>query len=153
MKLHILAIGKLKPGPERDLAEDYLKRARSLGRSAGLSAIVMAEGPESGKEEEARWLLSKCPARAFAVALDEGGTAMSSAAFADLLRRRADTGTADMAFLIGGSDGHGAAVRRGADFTLAFGPQTWPHRLVRVMLAEQIYRAVTIMVNHPYHRP
>jgi 23S rRNA (pseudouridine1915-N3)-methyltransferase len=113
----------------------------------------VAEGPESGGEEEAQWLLAKSSARAFVVALDESGKAISSTAFAEFLRRHADTGTADIAFLIGGPDGHGAAVRRRADLSLAFGPQTWPHRLVRVMLAEQIYRAVTIMVNHPYHRP
>jgi 23S rRNA (pseudouridine1915-N3)-methyltransferase len=153
MKLHILAIGKLKQGPERELTEDYLKRARLLRRGAGISGILMVEGPESGKEEEARWLLAKGPARAFVAVLDEGGKAMLSTAFAKFLRRHADDGTADIAFLVGGPDGHGAAVLRRADLTLAFGPQTWPHRLVRVMLAEQIYRAVTIMVNHPYHRP
>jgi 23S rRNA (pseudouridine1915-N3)-methyltransferase len=153
MKLHILAIGKLKSAPERALVEDYLKRARSLGRSAGISALEVAEGPEAEREREAQWLLGKLPAKAFAVVLDEGGAAMPSAEFSRLIRRHADGGTSDMAFLIGGPDGHGAAVRKRADMTIAFGPQTWPHRLIRVMLAEQIYRAVTIMVNHPYHRP
>ena len=153
MKLHILCIGKLKRGPEHDLVEDYVTRARALVRRAGLLSLDIAEGAEATKDGEARWLLGRLPDKAFAAALDEKGKAMTSAAFAALIRRQADNGITDMAFLIGGPDGHGAAVRRRADLALAFGPQTWPHRLVRVMLAEQIYRAVTIMVNHPYHRP
>jgi 23S rRNA (pseudouridine1915-N3)-methyltransferase len=153
MKLLVLAIGKLKPGPERELVEDYAKRTRALARQAGLLGLDLAEGAEGTKENEARWLLSKLPDKSFVVALDERGKALGTAAFTELIKKRASGGTPSMAFLIGGPDGHGEAVRQRADLLLAFGPQTWPHRLARVMLAEQIYRAVTIMVNHPYHRP
>jgi 23S rRNA (pseudouridine1915-N3)-methyltransferase len=143
----------LKSGPERDLVEDYAARTRSLARQAGLLGLDIFEGTESSKDAEARWLTEKAPLGAFVVALDERGKAMDSTTFAQLIQRQAANGTPHMAFLIGGPDGHGEAVRRRADLLLAFGPQTWPHRLARVMLAEQIYRAVTIMVNHPYHRP
>jgi 23S rRNA (pseudouridine1915-N3)-methyltransferase len=153
MKLHILSIGKSKRGPARDLVEDYAKRTRALARRAGLLGLELAEGADGAKEIEAAWLLGKVPEKAFVVALDEGGKSLTSAAFTQLIQRQAGGGTKNMAFLIGGPDGHGAAVRQKADLLLAFGPQTWPHRLVRVMLMEQIYRAVTIMVNHPYHRP
>ena len=102
--------------------------------------------------EEARLIASALPPKAFAVVLDERGKAMASEAFAGLLRKTLDNGTPDMAFLIGGPDGHAPETREGAGLLLSFGPMTWPHRMVRVMLFEQIYRAVTIMVNHPYHR-
>jgi 23S rRNA (pseudouridine1915-N3)-methyltransferase len=85
--------------------------------------------------------------------LDERGKALSSAQFADFLKGHAERGTGDLAFLIGGPDGHAQSAREQAQLVLSLGTMTWPHRLVRVMLAEQIYRAVTILVNHPYHRP
>jgi 23S rRNA (pseudouridine1915-N3)-methyltransferase len=153
MKIHILAIGKLKQGPERELIEDYTKRTQALARKAGLIGLDLTEGAEGTKDNEAAWLLEKVPGQTFVVALDERGKTLSTAAFTELIKKKANDGTPSMAFLIGGPDGHGAAVRRRADLLLAFGPQTWPHRLARVMLVEQIYRAVTIMVNHPYHRP
>lgn len=84
--------------------------------------------------------------------LDERGKALASEAFADLLRRHLDGGTADMGFLIGGPDGHAPEIRTTAGLLMSFGPMTWPHRLVRVMLFEQLYRALTIILGHPYHR-
>ncbi len=98
-------------------------------------------------------LWNAVPPRAFTIVLDEGGKPLSSETFARLLRHHIDAGTQDLAVLIGGPDGHAPATRDKAGLLLSFGPMTWPHRLVRVMLCEQIYRAVTIMVNHPYHRP
>ena len=92
------------------------------------------------------------PPRAFAVVLDERGKALTSEEFASLLRRHLEGGTPDIAFLIGGPDGHAADIRQQAGLLMSFGPMTWPHRMVRVMLFEQIYRAVTILSGHPYHR-
>lgn len=159
MKLNILAIGRLKAGPELDLFDDYLKRSRGLGRSCGVTQIEMRDFAEAKLPDaagrmmaEAALLQSSLPDPAFRIVLDERGKALSSDDFAKLFRRHLDQGTASLAFLIGGPDGHAPETRNAAGLLLSFGPMTWPHRLARVMLAEQIYRAVTILVNHPYHR-
>ena len=159
MRLQVLAVGRLKPGPERLIAEDYQARAEGLGRKTGISRITVTEFAESQGPspavrigEEARWLAAALPPKAFSIVLDERGKAMASEAFAALLQRQLDGGTQDLSFVIGGPDGHAASARDQAGLLLGFGPMTWPHRLVRIMLFEQIYRAVTIMVNHPYHR-
>ena len=156
----ILAIGRMKAGPEKDLCDDYLSRARAMGRSCGITTLDVRDFPESGFDEierrrqaEARTLAASLAPRSFQIALDETGRALKTADFATLLRREIEGGAGDIAFLIGGPDGHAQSTRASANFILSLGPMTWPHRLVRVMLAEQIYRAVTIMVNHPYHRP
>jgi 23S rRNA (pseudouridine1915-N3)-methyltransferase len=134
-------------------------RAEGLGRKAGISRIAIHEfaesqaaSPASRMADEARLLASVLPPKGFSIVLDERGKAMASDAFAGLLRRHLEGATSDVAFLIGGPDGHDPATREHAGLLLSFGPMTWPHRLVRVMLYEQIYRAVTILVNHPYHR-
>ncbi|WP_395688048.1 23S rRNA (pseudouridine(1915)-N(3))-methyltransferase RlmH [Aestuariivirga sp.] len=159
MRLAIIAAGRLKPGPEKSLAEDYLTRAQGLGRGLGISKITVTDFNESQAAtatarmtDEARLIASALPPRSFRVVLDERGKALASQAFADVLRRQLNDGTGDMAFLIGGPDGHAAELREAADLTLSFGPMTWPHRLVRVMLLEQLYRAITILAGHPYHR-
>ncbi|WP_119393124.1 23S rRNA (pseudouridine(1915)-N(3))-methyltransferase RlmH [Taklimakanibacter lacteus] len=159
MKLHVLAIGRLKAGPELALFDDYAKRARGLGRSCGITALETRDFGESRLPDaagrmaaEADLLTGACPDPSFTVVLDERGKALSSEDFAGLLRRHLDQGTGSMAFLIGGPDGHGGELRRKAGLLLSLGPMTWPHRLARVMLSEQIYRAVTILVKHPYHR-
>lgn len=160
MRLSVLAVGRLKAGPEKVLAEDYRTRAEGLGRKAGITRFTVTDTAESQgqtavarMDEEARFFADALPPKAFTMVLDERGKPMASLAFADLLRRHIDGGTSDLAFLIGGPDGHAPSTREKAGLLLGFGPMTWPHRLVRVMLFEQIYRAVTIMVNHPYHRP
>lgn len=160
MRLSVIAVGRLKAGPESDLASDYVKRAQGLGRTAGIKKIAVIEFAESRaataalrKADEARLVAGAVSSESYAVALDERGKALSSEDFAALLRQHIDGGTAEMAFLIGGPDGHDESTLRQVKRKLSLGPMTWPHRLVRVMLAEQIYRAVTIMVNHPYHRP
>lgn len=160
MRISVIAVGRLKPGAEKDLAEDYRKRAAGLGRKAGVTKLDATEFPESREAnapsriaEEAKLITGALPPDAFVIALDERGKSMASAAFADALTRQIDGGTQDIAFVIGGPDGLSPGIRERADLLLAFGAMTWPHRLVRVMLLEQIYRAVTIMVNHPYHRP
>ena len=137
-----------------------MARAAAAGRSLGLAAPVVHELAESRREavaarpaEEAQRLTAALPPRVFKVVLDERGKVLSSAGFADLLKRHLDGGTSDLAFLIGGPDGHAQSIRDSAGLVLSFGAMTWPHRLARVMLAEQIYRAVMILRDHPYHRP
>ena len=149
----------MKDGPERQLAAEYFERAAQLGRQAGITALSVTEHSESNaktaelrKADEAARLMGACPAIAYVIALDERGKNMSSDEFAGTMRKLLDDGTRDVAFLIGGPDGHAAAVQGRARLQLSFGKLTWPHRLARVMLAEQIYRSVTILVNHPYHR-
>ena len=159
MKLSVLAVGRLKTGPEKLLAEDYQARIEAIGRKAGISRFSVTDTGESQgqtpvarMDEEQRFFASSLPPRAFTIVLDERGKTMTSPAFAGMLRRHIDGGTADLAFLIGGPDGHGAETRKHAGHLISLSEMTWPHRLVRIMLLEQIYRAVTIMVNHPYHR-
>lgn len=159
MKLHVLAIGRLKARPELELFDDYAKRAKGLGRSCGITALEVRDFGESKLPDaknrmaaEAALLTGACPDPSFIIVLDEQGKSLASEDFARLVRRHLDQGTSSMAFLIGGPDGHDAELRRKAGLVLSFGPMTWPHRLARVMLAEQIYRAVTILVKHPYHR-
>jgi 23S rRNA (pseudouridine1915-N3)-methyltransferase len=159
MKLHILAIGRLKAGPELALFDDYVKRARGLGRSCGVTDIGSRDFAEAKLPDakarmaaEAALLAGATADPSFRVVLDERGKALGSDDFAHLLERHVDQGTASVVFLIGGPDGHAPVTRQKAGLVLSFGPMTWPHRLARVMLAEQIYRAVTILVKHPYHR-
>lgn len=153
MRLTFLVVGKMKSGPERELVDEYIKRARPVARGLGFRAIEEVEvASGGGLEAEADRLLEKIPAGARVLRLDEFGPAMGSADFAGKLASWRDQGTPDLVFLIGGAEGYGDAVRKAAQDTLAFGPQTWPHRFVRVMLAEQIYRAVSILAGTPYHK-
>jgi 23S rRNA (pseudouridine1915-N3)-methyltransferase len=159
LRLQVIAVGRLKPGPEKLLAEDYQERAAGLGRKAGLAKIAVTEFAESQASsaaarmsEEAKLIAGALPSKSFTIVLDERGKAMASEPFAALFRKHLDGGTQDLSFLIGGPDGHAPETRDSAGLLLSFGPMTWPHRLVRVMLFEQIYRAVTILLNHPYHR-
>jgi 23S rRNA (pseudouridine1915-N3)-methyltransferase len=159
LRLHLSAIGKLKHGAERELAGYYLDRAQKLGRSIGVASILVHELVESKaasadlrRRDESRRLLASLPPDAFTIALDELGKLLPSSGLAEQLRSCADSGVADVAFLIGGPDGLSRDLVSSARLTLSLGPMTWPHRLVRVMLAEQIYRSVTILLNHPYHR-
>ncbi|MFT3988413.1 23S rRNA (pseudouridine(1915)-N(3))-methyltransferase RlmH [Aestuariivirga sp.] len=108
--------------------------------------------PLARMEDEARFFMQALKPQTFTIVLDERGQTLTSPAFATMLRRHLENGTPDVAFLIGGPDGHAQATRDSADLLLSLGAMTWPHRLARVMLYEQIYRALTIMVNHPYHR-
>ncbi|HLA01402.1 MAG TPA: 23S rRNA (pseudouridine(1915)-N(3))-methyltransferase RlmH [Aestuariivirga sp.] len=159
MRLQVLAIGKLKAGPEKTLAQEYQTRLEGLGRKAGITRLTVTDFAESQsqtasqrQDEEAKLLGAALAPKAFALVLDERGKSLTSEAFSRLLQRHLDQGTQDLAILIGGPDGHSALTRKTAGQLISLGEMTWPHRLVRVMLLEQIYRAVTIMVNHPYHR-
>jgi 23S rRNA (pseudouridine1915-N3)-methyltransferase len=159
MRLYLSAIGRLKAGPERDICARYLERAQAASRGVGLTGVEMREAdesrarrPEDRKAEEAGALIQTIPAGARLVVLDERGKAMGSEAFAADVGAARDGGAAGYALLIGGPDGVDPALRARASLVLAFGAMTWPHQLVRIMAAEQIYRAITILSGHPYHR-
>lgn len=158
MRITIAAVGRLKQGPERELAERLLSRATAAGRKTGLSFAVReiaesrAGSDRARREQEASALLAIAPEKAVLVALDESGMTIDSRAFAGKLARWRDDGVADVVFAIGGADGHGPSLLARSDFKLAFGTMTWPHQLVRLMLAEQLYRSITILLGHPYHR-
>jgi len=158
LRLLVAAVGRLKPDAERTLVERYADRASRAGAGLGLS-LAIREVPESRagraadrQREEASVIRTVLPAGATLFVLDEGGDALTSDAFARRIARLRDEGVSDLAFVIGGADGLDRELVRSARETIAFGAMTWPHQLVRAMLAEQIYRAVTILSGHPYHR-
>jgi 23S rRNA (pseudouridine1915-N3)-methyltransferase len=158
MRLTIAAIGRLKDAGERDLIVRYMKRMSS-GRAVGLTPVTIEELAESRaadagarQEDEAARLLSLTADCDFRIVLDERGRAMTSAEFARYLAARRDDGVKATSILLGGPDGHAADLRASAGLTLSLGPMTLPHGLARVVLVEQIYRAITILSGHPYHR-
>ena len=151
MRLTLAAVGRWKRGPLPELFEDYRKR---LSWPLTLKE-VSARKPLDGAQliaHEAELLQAALPDQAALVALDAGGKALSSDAFADTLGAWEDDGVGQVAFLIGGSDGLDPALLQRADLTLSLGAMTWPHMLVRVLLAEQLYRAQAIRQGHPYHK-
>jgi len=159
MRLVVAAIGRLKDGPERDLTERYRKRAEQTGRRIGFRGTEIVEIRESraqevGKRmvEEAIALANVIPDRAVTIVLDERGESRDSTTLAQQLARWRDDGRPAAVFLIGGDDGLAPTLRDKATMRLAFGSATWPHQLVRIMLLEQIYRAMSILSGHPYHR-
>ncbi|SPH24450.1 Ribosomal RNA large subunit methyltransferase H [Defluviimonas aquaemixtae] len=155
MRVHICAVGRLRAGPERALIDDYLARFDRTGRALGLGPAAVHEVEDKkggGIEAEAALLTRALPSGAVTLALDERGRMMSSPDFAALLGRWRDAGRQDAAFVIGGADGLAPALRDAADQAVSLGPMVWPHMLVRVMLAEQLYRAASILAGAPYHR-
>ena len=155
MRLHICAVGRLRAGPERDLTDDYYTRFDRTGRPLGLGPVSELEVEDKknlGMGAEAVLLDRAIPSGALIATLDERGRVLSSPEFAEQLARWRDGGRQDVAFVIGGADGIDPSLQARADFSLSFGKMVWPHMLVRVMLAEQIYRAATILGGGPYHR-
>lgn len=156
MRVHVCAIGRIRSGePERALIDDYVGRFNRTGRPLGLGPLTETEIDDrkgGGMAAEADLLSRAVPAGALLVVLDERGTTMSSPDFAADLARWRDAGRQDLALLIGGADGIAPHLRDRADAAISFGRMVWPHRLVRVMLAEQLYRAATILGGGPYHR-
>lgn len=150
MKLHIVAVGRFKTGPERTLINDYIKRLPWPLIETEVETRKPLEGPVR-QAREGELLLKAVPDAALVVALDAGGQTLSSEAFAQKLVGWRDQGR-DVAFVIGGADGHAPAVLAGADFKLSLGAMTWPHALARLLLVEQIYRAHAILAGHPYHK-
>lgn len=151
MRLLLAAVGRAKPGPETELYRQYAGRLRPPLRLEEVEEKRPLPSAER-RQREAQLLLAALPPGATLVVLDERGTTLGSEAFAARLGRWRDDGVADLAFLIGGADGHGDAVREKAALRLSLGAMTWPHMLVRAMLAEQLWRAQSILAGHPYHR-
>ncbi|MFG1422785.1 23S rRNA (pseudouridine(1915)-N(3))-methyltransferase RlmH [Roseixanthobacter liquoris] len=159
MRILLVCIGRLKAGAERDLVTRYVERARASGRALGLTGFETLEFSESAARraedrmtEEGAALLAALPPGAMVVVLDPRGRALSSEDFATRIQTERDAGTAALCLVIGGADGLAESLRARAQLMLAFGAATFPHQLVRVMLAEQLYRATTILSGHPYHR-
>jgi 23S rRNA (pseudouridine1915-N3)-methyltransferase len=151
MRCHVIAVGRAKPGPAQALFDVYANR---LNPPLSLCEVDEKRSlpPDRLREQEAALLLSAAPKRAILVGLDESGITLDSAGFAARLGAWRDQSVGDLAFLIGGAAGHGAAVRERVDLVLSLGPMTWPHMLVRGLIAEQLYRGFSILAGHPYHK-
>ena len=159
MRISLFAVGRLKAGPEKELASRYIDRFAKAGPAVGLElakqieiAESRAANAETRKREEAAGLEKSLPEGAVLILLDERGKSLDSEAFAELIGRYRDGGKRDMMLAIGGADGLDPDLRSRADAVLNLGSMTWPHQLVRILIAEQLYRAVTILSGHPYHR-
>ncbi len=158
MRLGLLCVGRMKAGPERELFQRYAQRIGEL-RHLGLQGLEVKEIPESRARavaarvsEEGAALLAALPEGATFAVFDERGEAASSANFSGFIERERDRGRASLWFAIGGAEGLDAALRGRAAVTYSFGRMTLPHQLVRILAAEQVYRAMTILAGHPYHR-
>ncbi len=160
MRLLVAAVGRLKAGPERDLAERYRERAAQVGRGLGCTACDILEIPESRARraadrcaEEAGGLLAHLPPNGVLIAYDERGRSdLPSERIAERIGSWRDAGRPALTIVIGGADGHDASIRTRAELILSFGAATLPHGLVRVLVLEQLYRSMTILAGHPYHR-
>lgn len=159
MRLLLISVGRLKGGPERELFERYFKRLVDLARGTGISGVDLREieegrarRPEDRRAEEARLILAALPKGARLALLDERGAALTSAQWAAAIGGARDGATPAYALVIGGPDGLDPSLRDKAQSVLSFGAMTWPHQLVRVMAAEQLYRSLSLLAGHPYHR-
>ena len=159
MRLWIFAIGSARGTSEGALCDDYRDRATKQGRNIGFTAVHVEElavgkarDAKTRMTDEAARLAARLPDGAHIVLLDAKGKGMTSEDFAEMLGALRDAGTRDLVFVIGGPDGLLPLPGKKAGRSLAFGPQTWPHLLARALLSEQVYRAITILAGHPYHR-
>lgn len=159
LQLEILAIGRLKQEAELKLQLRYMDRINKSGPAIGVKSITLDELPEAKqqstsirKQDEATRLLSRAKEGAFIIALDEKGKSYTSQKFANLIKTQADEGQSNLAFALGGPDGHGKELLQRANLKLSLSEMTFPHGLARICLIEQIYRATTILSGHPYHR-
>ncbi len=160
MRIALICVGRLKTGPERELFDRYFTRIKGVARSVGVADVELREIEESRarraedrREEEAAAVVKALAPRDALIALDERGASPTSAEWAADIARLRDEARSGYAVVIGGPDGLSPALRAKAHKVIAFGAMTWPHQLVRVMAAEQLYRALTILSGHPYHRP
>ena len=159
MRLTVVAVGRLKAGPERELFARYFERVGALAAHVGISGVdwrEIAEGRASRLEdrraEEARFILAAVPKGGWLAVLDERGSALTSPQWAVEIARARDSSVPAYAVVIGGPDGLDPTLRDAARSVISFGAMTWPHQLMRVMAAEQLYRALSIIAGHPYHR-
>ena len=159
MKIKLSAIGKLKSGPEQELFNRYFERARTTGKQLGFSDISLREFAPSQvattaqrKRQEEALLLSPVGNDSYMLALDENGQDISSTQFSQILATKRDAGLGELVLIIGGADGLSPELLENSDKTIRLGKMTWPHQLARILIMEQIYRAMTILSHHPYHR-
>ena len=160
MQLGIIAVGQMRGTAEMPLVEDFHRRIETSGRQVGISGLSILElrekrglaGAEKKRSENALITEALAQRTGPLIVLDETGKSLTSRAFADRLQGWIESGDSDVTFVIGGADGLNDATRARADMVLSFGPMTWPHTLARVLLCEQIWRAVSILTRHPYHR-
>ena len=160
MQLGIIAVGQMRGAGEILLVEEFYQRIEASGRQLGISGLSIIELREkraltgSDKKRSENALIADALARRSGplIVLDETGTSLTSRAFADKLQGWIERGDSDVTFVIGGADGLDDAIRARADLVLSFGPMTWPHMLARVLLCEQLWRAISILTRHPYHR-
>ena len=159
MRITLICVGRMKSGPERELFDRYFTRLKGMARSVGVADVELREieesrarRPEERREEEAAAILKTLGARDAIVALDERGASPSSQEWATDIARARDGARSAYAVVIGGPDGLSPSLRAGAGKVISFGAMTWPHQLVRVMASEQLYRALSILSGHPYHR-
>ena len=160
MQLGIIAVGQMRGAGEILLVEEFYQRIETSGRQLGISDVSIIELREkraltgSNKKRNENALIADALARRSGplIVLDETGTSLTSRAFADKLQGWIEHGYSDVTFVIGGADGLDDAIRGRADLVLSFGPMTWPHMLARVLLCEQLWRAISILTRHPYHR-
>jgi len=159
VNIALFAVGRMKKGTEQDLATHYFSRFAKIAPSLGFKLVDIheiaesrAHTPQTRREEEGRALLAALPAKARLIVLDEGGKQLSSRDFAEMLKSWRDGATKTALIALGGPDGHSAQTKARADCLLSLGRMTWPHQIARILIAEQLYRAATILNNHPYHR-
>ena len=155
MRVHLIAVGRLRSGPELTLFNDYTQRFNKIGRQLGLGPINMIEVEDKksrGMSAEYTLIEKAIPNGSFVCVLDERGKIISSPDFAAGIAAWRDQGYQDITFIIGGADGIDPDLRTKSDAAISFGKMVWPHMLVRVMLSEQLYRAASILVGAPYHR-
>ena len=153
MHLSIISVGKLKSGPEKAILDDYVGRFQKAGPALGFRSLSLIDVPSGGGlEAEGARILQKIQPGTMVLRLDEGGKSYASTEFADYLATLRDRGTSELCFLIGGAEGYSDDVRKTHPTQLALGPQTWPHRLVKIMLSEQLYRAASVLAGLPYHK-
>lgn len=159
MRVQLYAVGRMKAGPERELAARYLDRFAKAAPQLGLEFGGVIEAPESRareadqrKREEAAKLAETIDPATALILLDERGKSLSSADFAKMIAKHRDGGARAMTFAIGGADGHAEELRQRAQMVISFGVMTFPHQIMRILAAEQLYRAATILSGHPYHR-
>ncbi|MBV8564067.1 MAG: 23S rRNA (pseudouridine(1915)-N(3))-methyltransferase RlmH [Methylobacteriaceae bacterium] len=159
MRIALVSVGRMKAGPERELFGRYFSRLADSARIAGITGVEARELPESRarrpddrRAEEAAAIRAAIPEAAILVALDERGISLTSAQWAADIGKARDAGRSAYAVAIGGPDGLDPTLRETAHKAINFGATTWPHQLVRILAAEQLYRAITILSGRPYHR-
>lgn len=153
MHITLISVGKLKKGPEKELVDDYVSRFNKSGPSIGLRSLKLVDlASGGGRDAEGKLIQNAVPAGANVLRLDEHGPALTSVKFSRQIAALRDQGTSELCILIGGAEGYSDAVRDAFPNTLALGPLTWPHRLVKAMITEQLYRAVSLLAGLPYHK-